>query len=56
MKLLASVLLFTVVCHYVFVAAMSSRLATWHAAALICGVLIGALFLFVLFLDTEDKP
>ena len=56
MKQLAPVILFAIVCHYVFVAAMSSRLATWHIAALICGVLCGALFLFVAFLDTEDKP
>ena len=55
MKTLAPVILFAVVCHYVFVAAMSSRLATWHIAALICGVLIGAVFLLVMFLDTEDK-
>ena len=57
MKLLAPVILFTVACHYVFVAALSSHVAGWRAAALVLGVLCGALFLLVAFLDAdkEDK-
>ena len=55
MKLLAPVVLFAVACHYVFLALLSSHLAGWRAAALAMAVACGALFLFVAFLDTEDK-
>jgi branched-subunit amino acid transport protein len=56
MKRIAPVILFALVCHYVFVAALSSHVAGWRAAALIAGVLGGALFVVVMFLDMEDKP
>ena len=56
MKLLAPVILFAVACHYVFVAALSSKVEGWKVAMLVLGVLCGALFLLTMFLDTEDKP
>ena len=49
MKRFSIVLLFTVVCHYVFVAALASKVPLWKAAALASGVVAGALFVVMMF-------
>ncbi len=54
MKQLGPILVFVVACHYVFVAVMS-KLPMWKATVLSGGVLIGALFLFLIYLDMEEK-
>lgn len=55
MKHLAPIILFTVACHYVFVAALSSHVAGWRAGALILAVLCGALFVFVAMIDSDSE-
>jgi hypothetical protein len=52
-KLFATVVLFTVAMHYVFVAAFTTKVNEWSSAALIALVLGGAWF--VVKLMPEDK-
>lgn len=54
-KQLAPIILVTIILHYVFVAALSTRVSRFKTAALIALVLVGGWFVWVLFLDAEDK-